>query len=118
MLYTQKTGQIVWLPLPDVVVKGLEGLGQRPFWNGSGTIKTFVGNWQRSLDRLFKLAGVVGHAHKFRHTFSVNLLSKGVSIENVALLLGHSSIRITERHYSAFVQARQDVLEEAVRRTF
>jgi Phage integrase family len=69
--------------------EALEGLGERPFWNGSGTIKTFMGNWQRTL--------VMGSAHKFRHTFSVNLLTRGVSIEDVAILLGHNSIRITER---------------------
>ncbi len=38
MLYTQKTGQAVWLPLPDFVVRELGGLGERPFWNGSGTV--------------------------------------------------------------------------------
>jgi hypothetical protein len=39
LLYTQKTGQPVWLPLPDFVVRELEGLGERQFWNGLGTIK-------------------------------------------------------------------------------
>jgi site-specific recombinase XerD len=29
----------------------------------------------------------------------VSLLENGVSIENVSVLLGHSSVRITERHY-------------------
>jgi integrase/recombinase XerD len=118
MMPTQKTGQVVWLPLPDIVLEALKGLGERPFWNGSGTIKTFMGNWQRTLERLFKRAGVVGSAHKFRHTFSVNLLTRGVGIEDVAILLGHNSIRITERHYSAFVKVRRDRLMEAVKRTF
>jgi len=36
----------------------------------------------------------------------------------VAVLLGHSGIRITEKHYSAFVKMSQERLEEAVRRTF
>jgi site-specific recombinase XerD len=118
MVRTQKTGQVVWLPLPEVVLEALKGLGERPFWNGAGTIKTYMGNWERTLERLFKRASVKGSAHKFRHTFSINLLSRGVSIEDVAVLLGHSSIRITERHYSAFVKVRQDRLMEAVRRTF
>jgi integrase len=118
MLSTQKTGQVVWLPLPEVVVRELEGLDERPFWSGSGTIKTFVGNWQRTLERLFKRAGVKGSAHKFRHYFSVNLLTRGVPIEDVAVLLGHSSIKITEKHYSQWVKVRQDRLEEAVRRAW
>jgi integrase/recombinase XerD len=98
MLYTQKMGQAVWVPLPDFVVKELEGLGHRPFWNGEGTIKTFMGNWRRTLARPFKRAGVVGYAHRFRRMFSVNLLTRGVSIEDAAVLLGHNSIRITEKH--------------------
>ncbi len=77
-----------------------------------------MGNWERSLARLFKRADVVGYAHKFRHTFSVNLLTRGVSIEDVAVLLGHNSIRITEKHHAQWVKVRQDRLEEAVRMTF
>ncbi|MGO9265557.1 MAG: tyrosine-type recombinase/integrase [Candidatus Binataceae bacterium] len=118
MLYTQKTGQAVGLPLPESVVKELEGLNERPSRSGAGTIKTFVRNWQRTLKRLFKTTGVKGYAHKFGHYFSVNLLTRGVSIEDVAVLLGHSSIRVTEKHYPALVKVRQDRLEEAVRRTF
>jgi integrase/recombinase XerD len=118
LLYTQKTGQAVWLPLPDAVLRELHGLGKRPFWSGEGTIRTCMGNWQRTLARLFKRAGVQGFAHKFRHTFSVNLLAHGVSIEDVAVLLGHSDTRITQRHYAPWVKVRQERLEEAVRKTF
>jgi len=40
-----------------------------------------------------------GHSHRFRDTFAVALLAKGVSLENVSVLLGHSSVKITEGHY-------------------
>jgi integrase/recombinase XerD len=43
-------------------------------------------------------------------------LLKGVSMEIVSKLLGHSSIKVTERHYSPWVKARQDQLETEVRR--
>jgi integrase len=42
--------------------------------------------------------------------FSVDLLSHGVPIEDVAILLGHSSSAITARYYNAFVKIRQERL--------
>lgn len=38
------------------------------------------------------------------------------SIEIVSKLLGHTSIKVTEHHYSPWVKARQDPLETEVRR--
>ena len=54
-------------------------------------------------------------AGRFRDTFAVSLLLKGVSLESVSKLLGHSSIKITERHYAPWVKARQEQLEAEVR---
>lgn len=58
------------------------------------------------------------HTHQFRHTFSVEMLLAGVPIEDVARLLGHSSVRTTERYYASWVKARADKLEEAVKATW
>jgi excisionase family DNA binding protein len=67
---------------------------------------------RRRLRTVFKIAKVPqAHAHRFRHTFAVELLKKGVPIEEVSILLGHSSVRITERNYAAWVQARQEILK-------
>jgi integrase len=55
------------------------------------------------------------HAHRFRDTFAVGLLQAGVPMERVSVLLGHSSIKVTEKRYSPWVQARQDPLEADVR---
>jgi integrase len=65
---------------------------------------------------LFKIAGIPGNPHMFRHTFSVSLLEKGVPIEDVSILLGHSSLRITEKYYAHFSKARQVRLSELVRK--
>ena len=54
----------------------------------------------------------------FRDTFSVELLLAGVPIERVSILLGHQSVRITEKHYAPWVRARQEQLEADVRRTW
>ena len=51
----------------------------------------------------------------FRDTFAVELLLSGVPIDQVSLLLGHSSVKVTEKHYSPFVKARQEQLENSVK---
>jgi len=61
---------------------------------------------------------VGGHAHRFRDTFAISLLLKGVDLANVSVLLGDSSIKVTERHYSPWVKARQERLEADVRSTW
>jgi len=89
------------------------------FWTGLSKPTSAVGDWQRSLKRLLISAGVLdGHAHRFRDTFSVELLLAGVPIERVSILLGHQSVRITEKHYAPWVRARQEQLEADVRRTW
>ncbi|MGH9743531.1 MAG: tyrosine-type recombinase/integrase, partial [Candidatus Acidiferrum sp.] len=52
-----------------------------------------------------------GHAHRFRDTFAVELLLAGVPLDGVSVLLGHSSIRITERHYAPWTRWRQEQIE-------
>ena len=119
LLYTAKAGTPVWLPLPEDVVSSLQRVanGDRFFWSGVGKLKSAVADWQRSLAKLFKLAGVKGHAHMFRHTLSVDLLSHGVSLENVAAIFG-KTVRIVEKHYAPFVKSRRDSLEKAVKLTW
>lgn len=122
-LYTAKTGTPVWCPLHDAALEALEAVRGRNrkyfFWTGESKLKSAVGDWQRSLAKLFKLAGVAnGHAHRFRHTFAVELLLAGVPIERMSVLLGHSSTRVTENHYSAWVRARQEQLEADVRQSW
>jgi integrase len=49
-----------------------------------------------------------------RDTFAVDLLEKGVPLEEVSKLLGHESIKTTERHYSKWMKGRQDRLDNLV----
>ncbi|HVB33691.1 MAG TPA: tyrosine-type recombinase/integrase [Patescibacteria group bacterium] len=121
MLYTGKTGTPVYLPLPEEVescLKHVADIDGRFFWSGNGILKSAVADWQRSLSKLFKLAGVKAHAHQFRHTFAVNLLQSGVSLETVSILLGHSSLKITEKHYAPWVKSRQIALEAEIQKAW
>ena len=123
LLYTQKTNVPVYVVLPEPVLEALNAVPPMSqkyfFWTGGGSKETAAGNWRRSLRKLFKLAGVIGgHPHRFRDTFAVELLLAGVPLEQVSVLLGHSSIRVTEKHYAPWVRDRQTQLEASLERTW
>jgi hypothetical protein len=44
------------------------------------------------------------------------MLSAAVPLENVAALLGHSSVKFTEKAYAPWIKTRQTVLEMQVRK--
>jgi len=44
----------------------------------------------------------------------VEWLNAGIPLEEVSRLLGHSSIRTTEKHYAPWVKSRQDRLDSLV----
>jgi integrase len=120
-LRTAKTGTPVRVPLPQTAIDALAAIPTNNyyFWSGRGTKKSCVGDYQRAFKKLYELAKVEGgHAHRWRDTFSIELLLAGVPLEQVSVLLGHQSIKVTERHYSPFVKAHQEQLEDAVRSTF
>ena len=115
-LYTQKTGVPVNTILPDFVLKALDATPKVSeshfFWDGTTDLETIVGSWRKRFVKLFDLAKVKNaHPHRFRDTFAVELLLTGVPIERVSILLGHQSVRITEKHYSPWVRSRQEQLE-------
>jgi integrase len=124
MLYMAKTGNPVCVLIPEYVAQLLHSLpNSNPkyfFWTGNGLLKTAVADWQRTLRRLFKLTDLDKrcHPHMFRDTFAVELLLACVPLDQVSMLLGHSSIKITEKHYAPWVKARQQQLEDSVRKAW
>lgn len=119
VLRTEKTGTDVPVPPPEVTMNALNAVVQPNgyyFWSGRGTRKSCVGDYQRAFKKLYKLAGVGnGHAHRWRDTFAVELLLARVPIADVSVLLGHQSVKVTEKHYNPWVIARQEQLEATVR---
>jgi integrase/recombinase XerD len=122
-IYMAKTGTPVKIPLPPVVLESLQEIYVADdlsfFWSGNGKLKTALTEWQERLKKVFRIAGIPsGHGHRLRDTFAVELLQRGVDIQTVSILLGHSSIKTTEKSYSPWVKSRQDALEEAIKKTW
>jgi integrase/recombinase XerD len=132
-LYRAKTGVPVYLPIPPFVAEALRNIppGPKPnpryfFWSGNGNPKSAVSDWQRAFRKLFKIANI-RHAdgtskrcfpHMLRDTFAVENLLAGIPLDQVSVLLGHSSIKTTEKHYAPFVVARQDQLVASVKQAW
>jgi integrase/recombinase XerD len=120
-LYTQKTGTPVRIPLPAKVSEALDALpqGEFFFWSGNGHLKSAIEDCRRSFRGLADLAHVKNaHFHRLRDSFAIGLLEKGVSIESVSVLLGHSDLKVTLKHYRPWVKSLQDKLEADVRQTW
>lgn len=122
-LYMQKTSEPVSCVLPDFVVRALDASPRTSerfyFWTGKSKLHSAIGKWQRRLQRLFELAKISkGHAHRFRDTYATELLVAGVPMDRVSVLLGHQSIKVTERHYAPWTRSRQEQIEADLARAW
>ena len=123
--YQTKTGEWVMCPMPPDVV---DTIRQAPRLSEAGAFippessryKTDARSVANSLYATYlcplaTLSGVADiHAHRFRDTFAVRLLEAGKPLEIVQMLLGHASIKTTEKHYSPWVKSRQEMLVREV----
>ncbi|MGA9623968.1 MAG: tyrosine-type recombinase/integrase [Bryobacteraceae bacterium] len=116
LLRVMKTGAPLYVRLGKPATESLAALpgdGEYFFWNGASKLYTAIGNARKTISRVLVVAKVKGHPHRFRDTFSVSLLEKGENLHTVQLLLGHTSIKTTEKHYAPFVESFQRVLDAA-----
>lgn len=122
----QKTGVPVSVPIPPVVAREILAVeNSNPkylFWHGVGDGGNFAIGYGSKMAEAFTFAGIADvcfmKSHRLRDTFAVDLLTKGVPLEEVSKLLGHESIRTTEKHYAKWVKGRQDRLDSLVTATW
>jgi site-specific recombinase XerD len=116
----QKTGTHVSVPLPPDVASEILAVKNGTdylFWTGGGLETSAVTNWQHDLRTLFRSAfgkNTRFTPHCLRDTAACGWLTAGIPMEEVSKLLGHTSIKTTEKHYAAWAQARQDRLDSLV----
>ena len=61
--------------------------------------------------RLADRAGVRLHIHQLRHLYATELLRRGVSIRVVQELLGHHSVKETQRYCAVTDEDRREAVE-------
>jgi site-specific recombinase XerD len=118
LVFRQKTGNMVRLPIPpdlEMVLealpapRGVEGEPTHYFWNpDTMTRRCVVGVAERTMAAVFKKSEVANaHAHRFRHTLATEILAKGGSDQDAADVLGNSPL-IIRKHYAKWNVQRQD----------
>jgi integrase len=117
---TQKSGEPVFLPIPDGLKLVLDALPlprNAPedcpyfFWNGHTSRRAVVGIAERALGAVFKKSGVKNaHAHRYRHTLATRLLAQGATFQEVADILGNTA-EIVRKHYGKWAKGRQDNID-------
>ncbi len=61
---------------------------------------------QRKFDRAIKVAKLTGGAHSCRHTFASHFLAKNPDLDLLRRILGHSTVKVTEKVYGHMLPGR------------
>ncbi len=102
----------VTTPLNDGLI---QLIGQIPKGKDKNTLIFRLPSYEsscKSVKHWVKLAGIDKHIswHCARHSFAVNILNNGANIKTVASLLGHSSLRHTEKYTRAVDKLKEDAI--------
>ena len=98
-----KSGRVRYIPINDDLFKQILKLksdnGESPFvFLNPETKRPFL-DMKTPFKRACRISGIEGmRFHDLRHTFASRLIERGIDIETVRDLCGHSSIKVTERY--------------------
>jgi integrase len=109
-----KTGEPVYVPVTDEVAEALLKLpfmGQKGgkrywFWDAEKDIEQTIGCWYKAFKSVVKRVAKekpfinTVSPHVCRHTFAITNLNNGVGIKTLSRWLGHSTVAMTDEHYS------------------
>lgn len=120
-LRRSKSGELVTVALPEIAIRELQNVERSSadyfFWTGKGLKSTAAKYWRRRLQEIAKKAGIEDFKpHRLRDTFAIEMLKAGISMTDLSVLLGHSSVKTTERYYAPWDPSRRKRLERLVRR--
>jgi len=116
---TTKTGRPRPIALAPLVVAALgwwramqpATAGEHVFDRGSGGPLPLT-TWQDRHERLIRETGVRRITlHELRHTFATLMLERGVHLQIVAEIMGHSSLTMTQRYGHVTVALQQATVE-------
>jgi integrase len=111
-----------WLndDLRDRLLTRAERYGKQPFMvGGSKRLDTVIDAWRQQLAKVFKLAeiGTGCTPHRLRHTYARILLEKGISVSDVAELMGDTE-QVIRTHYFRWCLEKQERLTAVQQHAF
>jgi site-specific recombinase XerD len=96
---------------PTVVPDGLV------FWNQKRPHRALSAKGiQKKMERYAKAAGIKASCHSLRHTFASNLLEAGAEVISIKELMGHASIKSSERYAKLSNQRVKQVYQQTIRK--
>jgi integrase len=121
----RKTGVIASVALDPAVAARLRSIPpeagsdpEKPFRFTGGSLNANKQLWRGRFENLCEFAGIkeieteLGpakpHVHALRDTCAISAITNGVSLENTARMLGHSSVAMTQKSYLFWVAKRVD----------
>jgi integrase/recombinase XerD len=121
-LYTTKAGTPVSVVIPPNLVSLLKSLPPNGGYffvrRNSVDMQTCARLWRNRFKRICKELKIApAHPHRMRHYLASDLLTKGASVEDVAIILGNSPA-IVQKHYAHLSQARINRTDAILEKTW